>query len=295
MLKERVVSGVNDQETSLADVIRLLWRRRRLVLVLTILSTACGAIYAFTARPMFRADVVVMLAGKSRIGSGLSQLGGLASLAGINLDSSDGSQTPLAVLRSQSLARDFILRKGLVVDLTERKGLYAWLRSWRVSRTEAADIRDAVRSFDDRVRRVTDDKKSGLVTLSIVWVDGETAAIWANELISSVNNRLRAQSESEAEKNIGYLEKEIAGTSVPALQQSLSKMLESEMQKLLLAKGNDEFAFKIIDPATPPKERSFPNRTLVLAGSLILGLILSISLVIISESGFMRQLSNSGD
>jgi uncharacterized protein involved in exopolysaccharide biosynthesis len=295
MLKERVMSGVNDQETSLADVIGLLWRRRRLIFGLTILSAACGGIYAFTATPMFQAEVVVVPAGKPKIASGLSQLGGLASLAGINLDSYDGSQTSLAVLRSQSLARDFILQKGLVRELTDRKGSLAWFRSWRVGRAKVPDIRDAVRSFDVRVRRVTEDKKLGLVKLSITWFDGETAAIWANELISNVNDRLRAQSESEAERNIGYLQKEIAGTSVPALQQSLSKILESEMQKLLLAKGNDEFAFKIIDPATPPKVRSFPNRTLILAGSLILGLILSISLAIISESGFMRQLSNSGD
>ena len=57
------------------------------------------------------------------------------------------------------------------------------------------------------------------------------------------------------------------------LQESLGKVLESEMQKLLLARGNEEFAFKIIDKATPPKKRYRPYRALVLLFSAFVGLL----------------------
>ena len=145
--------------------------------------------------------------------------------------------------------------------------------SWLLDDEKVPDILDTVSRFDEDVRQISDDKKTGLITLRVVWHDPETAARWANELVQAANARLRAQALADAERNVSYLQREIASTGVVTLQESLGKVLESEMQKLLLARGNEEFAFKIIDKATPPKKRYRPYRALVLLFSAFVGLL----------------------
>jgi uncharacterized protein involved in exopolysaccharide biosynthesis len=48
------------------------------------------------------------------------------------------------------------------------------------------------------------------------------------------------------------------------------------MQKLLLARGNDEFAFKVIDRAVAPKQRDSPQRALIIVVAFLTGAFLSI-------------------
>ena len=230
-----------------------------------------GVTYALLAQEWYRAEVVLAPADKKGGMSGaLSQLSGLASLAGVSVGGGEGSQ-PLAVLKSKDFAREFITDMKLMpVLLKDQKD------------DKPTDIRDALRVFET-VRTVSDDKKTGLVTLGVRWKDADTAALWANELARRVNARLRAEALQEAERNVAYLQKEMAATSVVSLQQSMGRVLEGEMQKLMLARGNEQFAFKVIDRATPPKQRDAPKRSLIAIVATLAGGFLGLLAV------FLRQ------
>jgi uncharacterized protein involved in exopolysaccharide biosynthesis len=179
---------------------------------------------------------------------------------------------PLAVLKSKDFAREFI---------TDMKLMPVLLRDWRGDKEP--DIRDALKFFTEQVRTVTDDKKTGLVTLGVRWKEADTAALWANEMVKRLNDRMRNQALIEAERNVAYLQKEMAATSVVSLQQSMGRVLEGEMQKLMLARGNEQFAFKVIDRATPPKLRDAPKRALIAIVATLAGGFLGILAV------FLRQ------
>jgi uncharacterized protein involved in exopolysaccharide biosynthesis len=202
----------------------------------------------------------------------LAQLGGLASLAGINIGGG-GSQNSVAVLKSKDFAREFI----------EDKQLMPVLLADRMKTQPPVDIRDAVDYFDKDLRAIGEDKKSGLITLSVTWTDAASATEWANELVKRANQRLRAQALQESERNIKYLQGEIAATNVTALQQAIGKVIESEMQKLLLARGSEEFAFKVIDKAVEPKKRAKPQRAMIAIGATLAGGFLSLVLVLIGN------------
>lgn len=234
-------------------------------------SIAIGFGYAFLSKQWFRAEVVMVQVDSKSLPGGLSQLSGLASIAGVNLSRGDNQQ-PLAVLKSKSLVAWYIDSNNLV-PIIFAENWDTKTGSWLVDDEKVPDILDAVSRFDEDVRQVSDDKKTGLITLRVAWHDPETAARWANELVQAANARLRAQALADAERNVSYLQREIASTGVVTLQESLGKVLESEMQKLLLARGNEEFAFKIIDKATPPKKRYRPYRALVLLISAFVGLL----------------------
>ncbi len=283
---------VGDNGIDVLELLAALWRDKWLVIAVTGLCTLAGVAYALIAKEWFQADVILLQQTDNKsMSSGLAQLGGLASLAGINIPGSGSAQAPVAVLKSLDFAREFIQDKNLItvllVDEWDAKAGH-----WKVTNPKKQpDIRDAVKFFDKTVRAVAEDKKTGLVTMSITWTDPVVTADWANTLVDRVNARLREQAMLEAQRNIEYLRGEMSATSVTSLQQSIGKVLESEMQKLLLARGRDEYAFKTIDHAFPPKTRVKPQRVVVVITGFILGGVLSLFLVMLRRARRARLTS----
>ncbi len=268
---------------SLIELGALLWQNKGVLIVTAMVSVGMSLIYVFTAADWYRADVLLKPADRKSAQGLSNQLGGaLAGLAGIDLSSSN-SVEPLAVLQSRELTGDFIEEQHLLPMFFARKW-DASLNRWKSTDVlDQPDIRDGVTYFDKRIRKVQEEKKSGLVTLTIEWKDAKTAAAWANLLVERVNDRMRKRALSEAEYNVNYLKQELAATNVVTLQQSIGRVLESELQKLLLAKGNQEFAFRIIDHAQVPKYRAWPPRAAIVSLALVVGLAISIFFVLSSH------------
>ena len=272
-----------DDEIDLWALWDTVWSGRWLIIAITSLFAVGGIAYALMAQEWWRADVVLAPADKKALPGALGQLGGLASLAGVNIGGG-GDQEPLAVLRSKGFARAFITEQDLMSVL---------LKDVKSTDGKPLDIRDALREFD-KVRSVSDDKKTGLVTLGVRWKDPETAASWANLLVKRLNERQRAQALAESQRNVDFLQKEMASTSVVSLQQSMGRVLEGEMQKLMLARGNEEFAFKVIDPATSPKQRDAPKRALVAIVATLAGGFLGLLAVFLRKAIRERRRPASG-
>ena len=250
-----------DDGFDLYEFSRTLWQGRWIMFIFTCAFTCAGLTYALLATEWYKAEVVMVPADDSKSLSGnLAQLGGLASLAGINIGSGGQTEAHLAVLKSKDLARDFIAQRNLTKVLLADK-LDPQTGDWKIrDPAKQPDIRDAVEYFQKKVCAIVEDKKAGLVTLSITWKNSQISADWANDLAQRANAKLRDQATGEAERNIKYLKDEMAVATVTSLQQSIGRVLESEMQKLLLARGNDEFAFKIVDRAIAPKKPAWPSR-----------------------------------
>lgn len=261
-----------DDEIDLWELWDTVWSGRWLIIAITALFAVGGVTYALNAQQWWRAEVVLAPADRRSAPGALSQLGGLASLAGVNIGTG-GNQEPLAVLKSRGFVRDFITEQNLTPVL------------FAGEKTEGPppDIRDAARVFET-LRVVAEDRRTGLVTLSVRWKDAETAATWANLMVQRLNSRLRAQALAESQRNVDFLQKEMAATSVVSLQQSMGRVLEGEMQKLMLARGNEQFAFKVIDPATPPKQRDAPKRASIAILSTLIGGFLGLLAVFLRKA-----------
>lgn len=271
-------------DVGLQDLWRLAWERRWTVAVFVIICVIAGIAYSLLATPWYKAEVVLSPVSERSISGSLGNLGGigdLASFAGITIPSAHGN-APLAVLKSKSFAREFIEDQKLMPVLFADKW-DATAGDWKIKGPEQPDIRDGVKYFDETVRIVTEDKKTSLVKLTIQWKDPAESARWANLLVKRLNDRVRSEAIREAETSIGYLQKELLSTNVVSLQNSIGRVLESEMQKMALARANEEFAFKVVDEAFPPKKRYFPQRTLIAITSAVLGGLLGVIYVAIAQ------------
>jgi len=260
-------------EMSLLELWQMIAADKRAVMLIILLFTSIGITYSLIATPWYRADVL-LLPRESTAGQGLSsqlaQFGGLASLAGINIGGGDNEES-LALLTSRECARQFIEKYDLLTVLLADQW-NAETKKWKVSSEPVPDIRDAVEYFEKDVLRVTQDRKTGLVTLTIEWTDAELAAAWANAIAAQVNELMRERALAKAKMNIAYLEGEMARTNLVSLQQAIGRLLEMELQKSMLARENEEFAFRVIDSAQVPKKRFKPKRVLTVLASGVAGL-----------------------
>jgi uncharacterized protein involved in exopolysaccharide biosynthesis len=153
-------------------------------------------------------------------------------------------------------------------------------KKWDAARNQWRDPDDAptlaegVNKFSKKVRQIAEDKRTGIVTVDIIWSDREKAAEWANALISEADKALRERAIAEQGRSIEYLKSESEKTSTVEIGNAISKVMETELKNAMLARTRDAYAFKVIDPAVVPdrKDRDSPNKPLIVALGAVLGL-----------------------
>ena len=283
VVQDHALNAEDRNEISLRDLWDILWSGKWIIIAVTAMFLVGSVIYALAATEWYRAEVLLVPAEARSTPSLGGQLSGLAALAGVSVGGGETAEA-IATLNSRELARDFIETKDLMrVILNE-----AWdesLQAWRINgESEIPDIRDAINVFHEQVLRVRRDRESGLVTVVMEWTDPGLAAAWAKEFVRFSNERLRQRALEQAEANVAYLQGELVATGVVTLQQSIGRLLEAELQKLMLARGNEEFAFRTVDGAEIPKKRFRPRRTLMVMIGTLLGGMLSVMVVFIRHA-----------
>jgi len=279
---------------NLVQMWNIVWRDRWLVIGITATCTVISIVYALLATQWWRAEVAMVPAHHQQgLAGQLGNLAGLASLAGLNISERGDTAEAMAVLRSRELAQAFIEEQKLLPVLFA-KDWDAKAGRWKASDPDdQPDMRDALKLFENRIRSITENKKTGVITLSIEWKDKTEAARWANLYIVRANDRMRSRAQIEAERNVKFLRDEATTTNVVTLQQSIAKLLEHELETLMLARGNEEFAFRVVDRATVPKWRASPKRTLTVILATLAGGLLSL-LVIYLRQVLRRQRASAG-
>jgi uncharacterized protein involved in exopolysaccharide biosynthesis len=276
-----------DDPVTVREIWGVLRNAKWALIVTALVSLTLAVIYAIYAPSWFRVEVLLKPA-DTKNGEGMASqsdaAGALASLTGINISSGNSVAEPMAILQSREFTGAFIQDKDLMPVLYARRwdaAAHTWKPPQLFGLLGTPDIRDGEEYFRKRIVDVQENKKTGLVTLSLEWKDPKAAADWANELVDRVNERMRQHALAEAEYNVNYLEQQLAQTNLVPLQQSIGRVLESELQKLMLAKGNKEYSFRVIDHAQPPRQRVGLTRPLIVLEGLFLGLSLCMLVVIL--------------
>ena len=284
-------------DLSLHDVWTLLWEERFRIAALTALFTALAACAYVVFPTWYEASVemsVVSQNGDHLGGSAstLSQLGGLASLVGLSGAGDSSKAESTAVLQSELLTEKYIQDNNLLPVLFASK----WdseTKRWKVvNPTKVPTLWKANEYFRTSVRSVTEDARTGLTKLTIRWRDPKIAAKWANELVKNADDNLRNKAIQESSRNIAFLNDQAQKTSVVEMQKAIYSLLENETKKMMLAHGGDNYAFKVIDPATAPERPSTAGPIVWMVSGMFGGLLIAITFAFVRR-GLRANLSAS--
>ena len=280
-----------DEALNIFEISAILWANKWVVITTTAICVGLSLIYALVTPNWYRAEVLLKLADQKQnqglLGGLGGGLGGLASLAGIDIGENKSAE-PVAVLKSREFAGAFITDLNLLPLFFADKW-DASAKRWKSSDPKKQmDVRDGIKYFEKDILSIKEDKKTGLITMTVDWTDAATAAAWANLLVDRANDRMRQRAIADADGSVKYLKQELAAASVVTLQQSIARVLEIDLQKLALANADKEYAFRVIDHAQVPKWKDHPHRSLIVLGAFFFGLTAS-GAFLIARNGVRRR------
>ena len=291
-----------DDEIDLRELFSVLWAGKKLILAITATFALVSVIYSLALPNQYQASTVMAPAQQESGGlaGALGQLGGLASLAGISIGESEGNEAQMAqeIMRSRSFVEAFIKNNSLEVEVFAADGwdsetnelsidddLYdldsnTWVRNPPSGKPVQPSGWELYEEFLDRYT-VTQDKKTGMITVSVEYYSPLYAKEWAEKLVDAINAHMQSRKLQQVNRNIQYLEAQIEKTAIADMREVFYTIIEEQMKSKMLAEASPEYVFETVSPAMVPEEKSQPKRALIFVLGTLLGSMLSVLWVLI--------------
>ena len=285
----------NQDEIDLRQLFDAIWSGKLIIIGLTTTLSIMAVLYSITLPNVYKSEALLSPV-VSEVGSSqaMSNIGGLASLAGINLQTqSVGNSTKaLKKLRTLSFYEDNILPNIFLPDLM---ALNSWdsknnkiIYDKNIFNNETqtwSKIPSPQKSYKQfkRVLAFTQDYDTGFVTISIRHESPYIAQEWTSLIVNELNNFFRTNDKREAQAAMDFLNTQMAQTSYTEIKQVIAQLLQNKMQQLTLIEANDFYVFSYLDPPKVMEEKIEPNRKSISILGAVLGILLGILIVIVRE------------
>lgn len=291
-----------DDEIDLRKLFSVLWAGKKLILTITATFALVSVIYSLALPNQYQASTVMAPAQQDSGGlaGAIGQLGGLASLAGISIGEAEGNEAQMAqeIMRSRSFVEAFIKNNSLEVEVFAADGwdsktnklsidddLYdldskTWVRNTPSGKPVKPSGWELYEEFLDRYT-VTQDKKTGMITVSVEYYSPLYAKEWAEKLVDAINAHMQSRKLQQVNRNIQYLEAQIEKTAIADMREVFYTIIEEQMKSKMLAEASPEYVFETVSPAMVPEEKSQPKRALICILGTLLGSMLSVLWVLI--------------
>ena len=296
-----------DDEIDLRELFGVLWAGKIKIIAITAVFALASVVYALSVPNQYKATALLSPAQSS--GGGLSgalgQLGGLASLAGVSIGGGGSSEAQVAqeIMKSWNFIEGFIKSNDLAVEIYAAEG---WSRSskslqinsdlydesdsqWLVENNDTGELGppSSWKLFQDFVEMlsVSEDKKSGLVSVSIEYYSPQIAKHWLDLYVAAINGHMQERKMAEVTRNITYLEAQIKKTNIAEMKEVFYTIIEEQIKSKMLAEASPDYAFVPVSPSMVPEEKSQPKRALICILGTLLGGMLSVLWVLVLHYG----------
>lgn len=284
-----------DDDIDLSEVFNVLWEKIFYVGAITSIFSLISIIVALMLPNIYHSKATMMAVEQNNGISGmLGEYSGMASLAGISLESKSSSKDQEAIARIKSFeffSNNFLPNIKLENLMAVKKWTQAsntltyyasdfnsesrqWVRKAKPPRSNIPSSQEAFEEFME-IMSVNKDKKTLLVTLSVKHKSPFIAQQWVEIMIDQIDQVMRDQDRLTATKSIEYLNSIAPTVNYEDIKKALSALQQEQMKRLMMVEANDNYIFKVLDPPIAPELKSQPKRALIVILGTILGMILS--------------------
>ena len=292
-----------DDEIDLRELFGALWAGSRKIIAITAVFAFVSVIYALSLSDQYKATVLLAPAqsDSSDLSGALGQLGGLASLAGVDIGGGDSSEAQMAqeIMKSWSFIDVFIAENNISVEVYAAEGwsrgsnelqidddIYdAETKTWLVENDNTGEVGPPsswvlFQAFSERLV-VSENKKLGLVSVSIEYYSPQIAKQWLDMYVAAINAHMQQRQMEKVTNNINYLQAQIENTSIAEMREVFYTIIAEQTKNKMLAEASPEYAFVAVSPSMVPEEKSQPERAFICIIGTLLGGILSVLLVLV--------------
>ena len=292
-----------DDEIDLRELFGALWAGSRKIIAITAVFAFVSVIYALSLSDKYKATVLLAPAqsDSSDLSGGLGQLGGLASLAGVDIGGGDSSEAQMAqeIMKSWSFIDVFIAENNISVEVYAAEGwsrgsnelqidddIYdAETKTWLIENDNTGEVGPPsswvlFQAFSERLV-VSENKKSGLVSVSIEYYSPQIAKQWLDMYVAAINAHMQQRQMEKVTNNINYLQAQIENTSIAEMREVFYTIIAEQTKNKMLAEASPEYAFVAVSPSMVPEEKSQPQRVFICILGTLLGGMLSVLLVLV--------------
>ena len=287
-------------EIDLRELFMNLWKGKWWIIGITFLFAVAGVFYAKSLPNMYTSEGIYAPAQKEGGSGGVGgQLGGLASLAGVNLGGGESNdiEQAMTLIASWPFLEKVVDEHNLKPLLMGVKGWDSnsdklewdaevydhearkWLREPPPGREAKPSSYEAYRAFKE-ILSVKYDMKAGMVTIAVEHYSPEIAKQWVDILVKAVNMHFQLRDMSKAEKSIAYLQKKIHETGISDMQTVFYGMIEAQTKTLMLAEVDEHYLLVDVVKPKVAQDRSSPKRALIALFFTLLGGVLGVLLVL---------------
>ncbi len=298
-MKSNIKTPTNEDEIDLRKLLDVIWSGKWVIFVLIISSSLIAVLYSISLPNVYKSEALLSPVVSEASPSGaMSNMGGLASLAGINLQTQPAGNSTKALkkLRTLSFFEDNILPNIFLPDLMafkswdSKNNKIIYDKNIFNSDTQTWNkIPSPQKSYKDfkRILEFSLDYETGFVTISVRHQSPYIAQEWTNLIVNQLNDFFRSNDKREAQAAMDYLNAQMAQTSYTEIKEVIAQLLQNKMQQLTLIEANDFYVFSYLDPPKVMEEKVEPNRKSISILGAVLGALSGILIIIIGE--FLRS------
>lgn len=235
-----------------------------------IIGCGIGTAYFVNATRLYRVQATLEPVKESGM-----RLSGLQAIIGNEIGASllGAGDNDVALAIALFGAQDFLAR--FISDNHIESTIFAssWDAKGKRWRSTPPAIWRVTQRFKSDHLNVVENRKTGLVEVSLVWPDPLQARNLLEQLVRRVNERLRGRRQSDLTASVSYLQKQLADTPNVEVRLAIAHVLEARLSELSLIGTREDYTLRMLDPpAVPPTDLyATPGRVRVVAVSLLGG------------------------
>ena len=302
-MENNVRDNQYDDEIDLRELFGVLWAGKIKIIAVTALFALGSVFYALSIPNQYKATALLAPAqsGGGGLSSALGQLGGLASLAGVSIGGGESSESQIAqeIMKSWSFIESFIADNNLAVEVYAAEGwskrsnqlkidndIYDSAENvWLLEDGDTGELRppsswELFERFSEMLS-VSQDKLSGLVSVSIEYYSPNMAKQWLDLYVAAINEHMQRRQVLKVSNNISYLEDQIGKTSIAEMREVFYTIIEEQTKNKMVAEASPDYAFVAVSPSMVPEVKSKPSRALICVLGTLLGGMLGVVIVLI--------------
>jgi len=261
-----------EDEIDLADLLRVLLKRKKIILGLVFFGTLLTAVISLIMTPIYQSKAVIAPVQQQQ---GLGGAGAmLAAQFGISMPPSGNVAELVSLLKSNVLREKVIKRLDLIGGFFKPEDLK--------DKTDLEKLWEALR-YMEKAMKVDFKTKDNIVEVSMEFKDPEMAKKIVDVMLEELQNHMSQEAKRVAETNRRYLEEALSSTSDPFIKSNIYNLIAQQIQQGMLAEAKENFAFKIIDPPKVPDKKVKPKRRVMVMVAFVTTLFGGIFLAFFME------------